>query len=69
MTLCLPLEECTREEVASDRNPERVSQTGDSCGRAFPAEELRPLFLEDIVKKYKNSCCQCRSMKFPNPII
>lgn len=52
MTLCLALEEYTREEVASDRNPERVSQTGDSCGGAFPAQELRPLFLEDVVKKY-----------------
>lgn len=35
----------------NDRNPERVSQTGDSSGRAFPAQELRPLFLEDVVKK------------------
>lgn len=51
MTLCLALEEYTREEVASDRNPERVSQTGDSCGGAFPTQEL-PLFLEDVVKKY-----------------
>lgn len=45
------LEEYTREEIASDRTPERVSQTGDSCGRVFPAQELRPLFLKRCCEK------------------